>query len=441
MTRESELLDRAVRALDDMGAARERRAFHVPGRIEVLGKHTDYAGGRSLLCAVDRGIVIAVAPRLDNQVRARNADAREGGTDLLTTYETSVTSGSTRATHWWRYATTVVSRLGRDFPEARAGADIAFASDLPIDSGLSSSSALVVALFLTLDAVNGLSRSERYRTAIPGREALAEYLGAVENGRRFGNLEAGQGVGTLGGSEDHTAILCCQADTLARFSFCPVRAEESIPLPTGLVFVVAFSGLAAAKAGNALDAYNEASRATMELLGLWNAETGSDAATLAAALESSPDAGQRLREVVRRSNVPGFSTQRLLDRLEQFETESRRIIPAACDALRHGDVAGFGTLVDTSQHNAERLLGNQVPETIELAASARSLGAHAASAFGGGFGGSVWALTDAVRAREFADAWRERYASRFPAPAARAVFFATSAHDGARKLRSDRLKG
>ena len=55
-------------------------------------------------------------------------------------------------------------------------------------------------------------------------------------------------------------------------------------------------------------------------------------------------------------------------------------------------MAAFGDLVDRSQQLAERRLGNQVPETIELARSARELGARAASAFGAGFGGSVWAL-------------------------------------------------
>jgi galactokinase len=434
MTREATLAARATAAIDAMGASRERRLFHVPGRIEVLGKHTDYAGGRSLLCAVDRGIVVAVAPRADEAVRARNADAAGEGTDLHVTYADPVRAGRSRATHWWLYATTVISRIGRDFPEARAGADIAFASDLPMDSGLSSSSALVVALFLALDAVNGLSRSPRYRAAIPTREALAEYLGAVENGRSFGSLEAGQGVGTLGGSEDHTAILCCHANTLARYSFCPVRAEDSIPLPRDTAFVVAFSGVAAAKAGNALDAYNEASRSTVELLSVWNAATGSDSPTLAAALDSRPDAYERLRDAVRRASVRGFSTQRLLDRLEQFNVESRQIIPAACDALRVGDLVRFGELVDASQHNAERLLGNQVPETIALARSARALGAQAASAFGGGFGGSVWAMTPAALATEFASAWRARYAAEFADAATRAVIFATSAQDGAHAL-------
>ena len=54
---------------------------------------------------------------------------------------------------------------------------------------------------------------------------------------------------------------------------------------------------------------------------------------------------------------------------------------------------------------AERLLGNQVPETISLASTARALGAAAASAFGAGFGGSVWALVPEADAHAFASDW------------------------------------
>src|SRR5437763_290753 len=238
-----------------MGASQDRRAFRVPGRIEVLGKHTDYAGGRSLLCAIERGIVVCVAPRADALVRIRNADdavmsnvTSAATSDFMSDFKSAFTSAVT-SDGWWKYAAAVVSRVGRDLPNARRGVDIAFASDLPIDSGLSSSSALVVAVFLALDSVNALAYELSYRAAIESREALAEYLGAVENGRSFGPLEAAQGVGTLGGAEDHTAILCCTSGTLSRYSFCPVRTEGKVPMPAGRVFVVAFSGIAAAKAG------------------------------------------------------------------------------------------------------------------------------------------------------------------------------------------------
>ena len=69
-----------------------------------------------------------------------------------------------------------------------------------------------------------------------------------------------------------------------------------------------------------------------------------------------------------------------------------------------------------------------MPETNFLQKSARELGAIAASAFGAGFGGSVWAMVPNERAAEFIEAWRSAYAADFPEPAARSEFFA--AHPG-----------
>ena len=73
------------------------------------------------------------------------------------------------------------------------------------------------------------------------------------------------------------------------------------------------------------------------------------------------------------------------------------------------DLRAFGELVDESQAAAESLLGNQVPETVWLARQARALGACAASAFGAGFGGSVWALVSREEAAGFTGRWREAY--------------------------------
>ena len=79
------------------------------------------------------------------------------------------------------------SRLARNFPGLR-GADVAFASDLPPASGLSSSSALVVALFTALSELNALSERSEYRESITCPEDLGGYVGALENGRAFGGL-------------------------------------------------------------------------------------------------------------------------------------------------------------------------------------------------------------------------------------------------------------
>ena len=82
---------------------------------------------------------------------------------------------------------------------------------------------------------------------------------------------------------------------------------------------------------------------------------------------------------------------------------------------------------DRSQAAAELWLGNQIPETIALARLARTCGALAASAFGAGFGGSVWALVQEAEAPAFLEQWRSRYLANFPDRLPKAEFFPTSA--------------
>jgi len=81
--------------------------------------------------------------------------------------------------------------------------------------------------------------------------------------------------------------------------------------------------------------------------------------------------------------------------------------------------------VDRSQELTDRLLGNQVPETRDLARLAREQGALAASAFGAGFGGSVWALTSDRQAEEFTERWRRAYVDAYPVRGPTSQFFLT----------------
>ncbi|MHC4193803.1 MAG: galactokinase family protein, partial [Planctomycetota bacterium] len=150
--------------------------------------------------------------------------------------------------------------------------------------------------------------------------------------------------------------------------------------------------------------------------------TGRTDPHLAAAITSAPNAADRLRDVLRHEQS---NSQQMLKRFEHFLAESEHIIPAAASALAQSDLPEFGQEVARSQHLAETLLGNQVPETIFLDHSALELGALAASAFGAGFGGSVWALTKANRAEKFLKKWSTIYTRQFPKSAANARFFLT----------------
>lgn len=317
----------------------------------------------------------------------------------------------------------MVRRLVRDFGPLATGLDLSFTSDLPQDAGLSSSSALVVATALAIADANQLDRDPRWQAAIPNRESLAGYLGAVENGRAFGPFSADGGVGTQGGSQDHTAILCSRPGSLIQVSYDPVRIERAVPFPAGYLLAVGVSGVVAAKTREALRLYNGLAETAGELLQQWRAETGRDDQSLYAALSGAPDAVARLR-----NQLAGHPAQsRLEARLDQFAAECFSIIPEVGNQLELGDVAGIGPWIDRSQAGAESGLGNQIPETVHLQRSARRLGAAAASAFGAGFGGSVWALLREERLEEFLDDWARDYRAAFPVPAQQSRFFSTAA--------------
>jgi galactokinase len=416
--------DRARRAFaarfGDRATARE---WWVPGRIELLGKHVDYGGGRSLLTAVERGIHVIARPRDDNLVHLTDARSRLSFSAAL---DIALPAAPGR---WTNYPISVIRRLTHDFGVTR-GVDMVLASSLPSAAGLSSSSAVIIATFLPLAHVNHLRDHPLWQRHLGSSDALPGYLGALENGLAFGPFPADFGVGTLGGSQDHTAIMAARTGRVARFRFLPVANEGEVAMPDDWCFVVAASGVSAPKAGAVKARYNELSLDMAEIIDCWNHHESSPVISLLAALDSSDDALERLARRV--AALPNGT--RLERRLRQFDEETRQIVPAVFAALAAGDAATVGSAIDRSQHLAETVLGNQIPETIFLARRARDLGALAASAFGAGFGGSVYAIVTRRSAEGFTARWEADYRNRFPAAAKQAVFFVSGAGMGAGAL-------
>ncbi|MCS6863096.1 MAG: hypothetical protein NZT92_22550, partial [Abditibacteriales bacterium] len=136
-------------------------AYFVPGRVEVLGKHTDYAGGHSLLIAADRGFFCLSALNGTHRVRLVENDPSFPPCAFEISPNLEPPVG-----HWSNYPMTMVKRLAANFtpPADRAGRDapllqgvnVAFGCDLPIASGMSGSSALMIMTFFALALPNRL---------------------------------------------------------------------------------------------------------------------------------------------------------------------------------------------------------------------------------------------------------------------------------------------
>ena len=364
-------------------------AWWIPGRIEILGKHTDYGGGEVLTCATDCGLVVVGAPDATPLIRVRS-----GAAEVVLDLQGSTTSAAPGTAAWAIYVATVVRRLARNFPGRLRGARLAIASDLPPAAGLSSSSALLTGLLLALADLAGLVHDADWPTD------LAAWAASVENGSDFPGLPGAIGVGTRGGAMDHTAIVGSCSGAITHWTLAPTRRLGDLPLPDDTSLLIAVSGVIAEKTGAAMMAYNGVADAAHDCLAAWNRSRGRSDATLAAA-------------VLAGATPTALSDLRLARRLEHFRLESTQLVPAAAAALATGDIQAFTAAAAASQDAAERLLGNQVPETSALARLAPMHGALAASAFGAGFGGAVWALCRDGEAAEISRNWLAAYQERF----------------------------
>ncbi len=372
------------------------REYFVPGRIEIVGKHVDYAGGRSLTMATELAIHARATTIAEPIIRVRRA-AGEVAMDVSLSPDTKPTNLRSSA-----YVTAIARRFARDFPHARKGVAVELQSNLPTSAGLSSSTALVVTLAMAFIDANDLTNDERWRAAIPTPIAFAEYVAAIETGESFGDFPAEGGVGVRGGAQDHVAIVCAEEATAGQFRYLPARLERRIPWPDDYVIAIGVSGVHATKTGNAQAAYN------------------------------------RLADAMRpRTEDRGPKTEdspEVMARRAQFREETDVIVPGVGDAIRDRDWDTLGKLVDRSQSLAESVLGNQVPETIHLAREARALGAVAASAFGAGFGGAVWAMIPHAESEQFVAAWRASYESAFSTKRSRAKWAITRPAGPARRV-------
>ena len=402
--------------------------FFVPGRIEVLGKHTDYAGGRSLVTATEQGIFMVSCPRQDTMIRMLDAGRGQAVEfELDSPLPNEVES-------WTLYPRTVARRLVQAVDRSLVGADVVFESNLPASAGLSSSSVLVIATFLALQRCNDLDLDPRFKTALQSREDLAAFLGAVETGRPFGPFQAGDGVGARGGDQDHTAILCAAQGEIRQYRFLPTVRERTLSMPRDFVFALAVSGVQAEKTGAARVDYNRVSDLAARLEEVWRTSSSGTSATLGSIVRLSPGGIASLESALEKSHVEPRERRDLKRRLSQFQQETEEIIPSAGDALALGDLAAFGHWVDKSMRLAIELLGNQIEETVRLTAAARDLSAVAASAFGAGFGGAVWALVREDEVGGFLDRWSRGYLDEFPERQNEAQFLSTVAGGPATEL-------
>jgi len=316
-------------------------AAHGPGRVNLIGEHTDYNAGLCLAFAIERGVTVHAEATFDNRVFAHSSSLGED--DVFAADNPAQTGGG----DWRAFVRGMVAELRKEgliLPGARLRID----SDLPQGAGLASSAALSSALALALIALGQVRLEDPLELARICARVEHEWVGA-----QTGLLDQ---LTVLCGREGHALALDLRA-----LSLQPVELHLG-----GWKFVTLDSG---ARHANASSGYNarraECARAA-HLLGRESLRDASleDAASLPHPLDA------RVRHVV---------------------TENGRVRDAA-RALRAGDFAEVGRLLDASHASLRDDFEVCVPEVEETVALMRGVGAAGARMIGGGFGGSVLAL-------------------------------------------------
>lgn len=393
------------------------RLLRAPGRVNLIGEHTDYNGLPVMPAALDREVMMVFRPLPGGRVRVVNLEAAFGEREFQASAEIPPHS----AGDWANYVKAAAQALvlwarGRGL-EADCGFEAALTADIPGGAGLSSSSALVVACGLAFANANALD--------IPRRE-MADLMAA---GERY--------VGTQGGGMDQTACLMGEAHKAIRIEFNPTRVSPC-PLPDGTAVIVANTLVRAEKSAAMRENYNRRSAECRLASALVRKATGLDVKLLADLFghEEAPmdiltrsvhSGGYTLQELGQAlgTSADGVVEQFLLQkgaapiaqpeegfqpfrRAAHVVTEAIRVREAGA-AMEAGDARRVGELMNASHASCRDDFGISCPELDALVEIAQSAGALGARLTGAGFGGCIVALAPQEKVDAVMEAIRARY--------------------------------
>jgi galactokinase len=330
-----------------------------PGRVNLIGEHTDYNGGFVLPVAIPQRTHIEAAPRPDRMVRVWSVQYPESAPVEFQVGE------ETRDGNWADYVKGMTRVLAGHGPIR--GFDARIASDVPLGSGLSSSAALEIAI--------GRALREMFRLAIDD-VALAVAARQAEN----------EFVGAPVGIMDQMA--CSLADTTAAL-FLDTRSlvHARVPLPSSAALIVINSGVAHRHAGGEYALRRQECADAANLLGVDELRDIS-VDQLAQVAQLPAPLNRRARHVV---------------------TENQRVLETV-GALQGGDLVRAGRLFLQSHASMRDDFEISIPPIDLLVGIAERVGdVYGARMTGGGFGGSVVALAAAGRERAAASRILQEY--------------------------------
>ena len=329
----------AIRLVHASGDGPSVQAF-APGRVNLIGEHTDYNDGLCLPFAIDRGVTVRADPLIGGRIEAHALDlAERDGFDLGTDLEPK------RGDGWRAFVRGAAAELLREGVELRP-CRLLISGDVPRGAGLSSSAALSVSLCLALCAVAGAEPPERIE--------LARLCSRIER----------DWCGAETGLLDQLASLFGERGRALRIDMRG-PALESVPLELmGHVLATLDSGAGRSVAASGYNERREECRAACRALGI-----------------------ESLRDADGHEGLP----EPLGRRVRHVLSENERV-DAAVEALAAGDLAELGRLLDASHQSLRDDYEVSVPAVEAAVEACKEAGALGARIMGGGFGGSVLAL-------------------------------------------------
>ena len=336
-----------------------------PGRVELLGNHTDYNEGVVLSAAINFAVTIHGEARADGAVSVRSTFAPHEVRAPLSRLDKQTGGNS-----WANYPFGVADCL-RKAGYPISGFQMSIDSDLPPGAGLSSSAALEVATARLLQKLFSLEITP-LELAKLCRRAENNYVGV-----QCGLLDQ---VSSVFGKRGHAIYLDCRSESV-----------QNIPLPSETALLVFHTGAEHRLVGGEYNERREQCFAAARALGA-PALRDVTTAQLEAARGTLDDLVYR-----RAAHVVG---------------ENERVF-AGIDFLRHGDGPAFGKLMFASHASSRTNFENSTPELDALVELARDEpGVLGSRLTGGGFGGATISLVEAGRAGEIAHHLEERYTTR-----------------------------
>ncbi len=357
--------------------------WHAPGRVNLIGEHTDYNDGLVLPFALGRGVLAAAAGRPDALLELRS---RQVPDEVASIALDQLRPGA--VTGWASYAAGAAWAL-RAAGHRLGGANVAVDADLPIGAGLSSSAALTCSVVSCLAALAGNPGPSRLQIAALARRAETDF------------------VGMPCGIMDQSAAMLCQAGH-ALLLDCRSGASAAVPLDPGqhgLELLVIDTSVRHQLADGQYAARRRDCQQAAELLGVGS-----------------------LREVTDPAELNSLADPVLVRRARHVVTENKRVDRAAT-LLRTGRMPECGELLTQSHISLRDDFEVSWPAADAAVEAALAAGALGARMTGGGFGGCVIVLLAAERTGAVAAAVRAALAGL--APKAPAFLMARPA-DGAR---------